>query len=154
MVPIAMFAQPGYMFLGFSFVSTQIGSNPAVADFRGCGGETGSDATAGTSKSGGACIESITKTANSGEFLVTLSVPQSHAYRYLLAGHADVWSVAAGPADGYRAAISDPANEGAGRTTQITFLVTILDPNTGAPAELNSRRVSVFMLWKISGSGA
>lgn len=153
MVPIAMFSQGGMAFMAFSFVSTLIGTNPSAALFRGCGGETGSDAAAGTSKSGGAVIESITKTANNGEFLVTLAVPQGHAYRYLLHGSASVWSPEAGPATAHCAAIGDPVNEGAGRTTQITFLVTIQD-GALAPVELNTRRVSCLLVWKISGSGA
>jgi hypothetical protein len=153
MVPLAFFCQGGMAFCAFSFVSTLIGTDPSAALFRGCGGLTGSDNAAGVSNSGSAVIESITKTANNGEFLVTMSVPQGHAYRYLLHGDATVWSPQAGPGDGYEAHISDPANEGSGRTTQITFLVTIVN-GAGTPAELDARRVSVELIWKISGSGA
>jgi hypothetical protein len=153
MIPNAMFAANGMLIAAFSFVSTLIGTNPAVANFRGCGGLTGTDAGAGVSNSGPSFVSSITKTANAGEFLVTLAVPQGHAYRYMLHGEASVWSAQAGPGDEYHAQIADPANEGSGRTTAVTFLVTILD-EAGAPVELDARRVSVFMVWKISGSGA
>ncbi len=153
MVPVAMFHQGGLMFAAFSFISTLIGTNPDVDYFRGCGGETGSDATTGVSNSGASFVESITKTANAGEFLVTLAVPQGHAYRYLLSGSAEVLSPEGGPATAHCATCSDPINEGAGRTTQITFLVTIQD-GALAPVELDARRVTVFMVWKISGAGA
>lgn len=153
MTPIAMFAANGMLFGAFSFVSTLIGTDPAVSSFRGCGGLTGSDSSAGVSNSGPAFIESITKTANNGEFLVTVAVPQGHVYRYMLHGSASVWSAQAGPASAHTAQIGDPANEGSGRTTKLTFLVTILD-GALAPVELDARRVSVFVVMKTSGSGA
>lgn len=152
--PIGYFSTPGMLVAAFSWVSTLIGTDPAVADFRGCGGLTGADAGSGVSNSGASFIESITKTANAGEFLVTFA----EGYRYVLHAEASLWGVQAGPGDKYTAQVHDPANEGSGRTTKLTMLVTIIgeDGTSGvrAPAELDARRVSVFCVIKTSGSGA
>lgn len=134
------FNATGNMLRGeFGFISTLIGTNPAVADMFGCGGLTGEAAAAGVANQDASFIESIVKTANAGEFLITFA----DGYRKVHFATAEVWSVVAGPADGFRACCAVPANQGSGRTTKMTMLVTIVDPNTGAPGELDARTVCV-----------
>jgi hypothetical protein len=128
----------------FGFISTLIGTDPAVADFFGCGGLTGAAAAAGVSNSSPSVVASITKTANAGEFLVTFT----DGFKAVHFMTAEVWGPTAGPNDGYRACIALPANQGSGHTTAITALLTIVDPNTGAPGELDARTVCVQFAMK------
>lgn len=133
----------------FGFISTLIGTNPALATTFGMGGLTGADVAGGSnSNSGPSAVASITKTANNGEFLVTLA----DGYRAVHYASVFVWGPVAGPNDGVRAAVSLPANQGSGHTTAVTFLVTILNA-AGAPVELNARTICVFLSLKDSRSG-
>jgi len=147
--PIAHFAGNGLVFGAFGFTSTLIGTNPSTALFFGCGGLTGADAAGGVSNSGPSFVDSITKTGNNGEFLVTLA----DGYRavHYIEGH--ILGPSAGPADGRRVQICSPANQGSGHTTNVTFLVTILGTNN-VPLELNARIINIFAVLKDSASGA
>lgn len=143
--PVSFNATNNIMRGEFGWVSTLIGTNPATSAMFGCGGLTGEAAAAGVANSDASFIESITKTANAGEFLVTFV----EGFRAVHFATAEVWGVTAGPNDGYRAACAKPANQGSGRTTKLTMLVTILDPSTGAPAELDARTVCVQIALKL-----
>ncbi len=147
--PVAKFAGAGLVFGAFGFISTLIGTNPVLATCFGMGGLSGSDAATGVANSGPSLIESITKTANAGEFLVTMA----DGWRAVYDASATVWGPTAGPNDGVRAAVSLPTNQGAGHTTKVTFLVTMLDA-AGAPAETNGRTVTVRLILKDLGSGS
>lgn len=148
--PVSKNTQNGMLRSEFGFISTLIGTNPAVASMFGCGGLTGPDAAGSSrSNSGPSIVESIVKTANNGEFLVTLA----DGYRAVHYAHATVWGPTAGPNDGVQAAVSLPANQGSGHTTKITFLVTILNA-AGAPTETNNRTLCVWLSLKDSSSGS
>lgn len=149
--PIAHFTSAGLLFAAFGFKTTNIGSNPAVADIFGGGGLKGPDAAGDGSvaNSGPAFIASITKTANTGEFLVTLK----DGYRAVWYADAALWGPTNGPAGGDSAQICLPANQGSGHETAVTFLVTTLD-NTDAPVETSGRTVSCFLVLKDSASGS
>jgi hypothetical protein len=147
--PVAHFTSGGKVYGEFGFISTLIGTNPALATTFGLGGLTGADAAGGVANSGPSFVESITKTANNGEFLVTFA----DGWRAVWGAEATVWGPVAGPNDGVRAAVSLPANQGSGHTTQVTMLVTMLNA-AGAPTETNARTVTVRMVFKDLGSGA
>lgn len=146
---LAEFAQSGYVFLAFGFISTLIGTNPPAATLFGFGGLTGNDASGNVPPGAASIIESIVKTANNGEFLVTLV----DGYRAVWFGQPGVWGPVAGPNDGVRAAMSLPANQGQGHTTKVTFLITMLNA-AGAPTETNGRTVNCLMVFKDNGSGS
>lgn len=148
--PVAMFASQGLLFGVVSFVTTNIGTNPAVASARGMGGLTGPDAAGSVANSGPSFIASITKTANAGEFLVTFA----DGYRAVWHSEASMHGPAGGPNDGKRACITNASNEGSGRTTALTFLVTTHNENTGAAEETSGRTVSFLVVLKDSGVGA
>jgi len=147
--PVAHFASPGLVFGAFGFVTTNIGTNPDVALMFGCGGLKGGDAAAGVANTGPAFVSSITKTANAGEYLVTLK----DGYRAVWHASAELWGPTAGPAGGDSAQVCKPANQGSGHETPVTFLVTTLD-NADTPVETAGRTVSVFVVLKDSGIGA
>ena len=147
--PVAHFTGAGLLFGAFGFISTLIGTNPVLATCFGLGGLTGVDAATGVANSGPSVVASITKTANNGEFLVTLA----DGYRAVFDLHATVWGPTAGPNDGVQAAVSLPANQGSGHTTAVTFLVTILNA-AGTPTETNGRTISVGFVLKDLGSGS
>jgi hypothetical protein len=135
----------------FGFVTTLIGTQPDATKFFGCGGLSGGDDVNDGSQanSGPTFVKSITKTANNGEFLVTLQ----DGYRAVWDLRAELWSPTAGPHDGKWAGVCLPANQGAGHETPITFLVTVLDA-TNTPAELNGRTISISISLKDSAAGA
>lgn len=147
--PVAHFTSGGLVFAAFGFVSTLIATNPDPTLFFGAGGLTGPDASAGKANSGPTFIASITKTANNGEFLVTLA----DGWRAVWFADASVWGPVAGPNDGVKANISLPANQGSGHTTAVTFLVTILNA-AGAPTETNGRTINCFCVFKDVGAGS
>ena len=147
--PLAMFASPGLLFAAFKFVTTNIGTDPATSTIEGGGGLKGADAAGGVANSGPSFIESITKTANDGEYLVTLA----DGYRSCWFSDATMWAPAAGPAGGDDAQVSVPANQGSGHTTKVTVLVTTIDVD-GVPVETTGRTVCVFMVLKDSGVGS
>lgn len=147
--PVAHFTSGGLVFAVFGFITTNIGSNPALATVFGFGGLTGADAAGGVANSGPSFIESITKTANNGEFLITFA----DGWRAVWYGHPSVWGPTAGPADGVQAQMCLPANQGSGHTTKVTALVTTLDA-AGAPAETTGRTVTCIMAFKDIGAGA
>ena len=149
----ASFSSGNLLFGAFGFVTTNIGSNPSTTTCFGLGGLTGSDGASDGSvaKSGPSFVASITKTANTGEFLVTLAA----GYTAVWFAAASLWGPVAGPSDGIRADVCVPANQGSGRTTATTFLVTTNNANTGAPVETASRTCTVFLVIKKSkGAGA
>lgn len=146
--PIAEFAQNGYVFLAFGFISTLIGTNPASPTLFGFGGLTGVDAAPGVPPGAPSVIESIVKTANAGEFLVTLV----DGYRAVWFGQPGVWGPVAGPNDGVRAAMSLPSNQGQGHTTKLAFFITMLNA-AGVPTETNGRTVNALIVFKDSGLG-
>lgn len=140
---------PGLVRGVFGFVTTNIGTNPDVTLAYGLGGLTGADAAGSVPNGGPTFVASITKTANNGEFLVTLQ----DGYRAVWYANATLFSTGAGPNDGKRAGVCAPLNEGSGRTTAITFLVTTID-TSGNPVETSGRRCHVEVVLKASGSGA
>ena len=149
----ASFSSGNLQFAVFGFLTTNICSDPSTTTCFGLGGLTGSDGASDGSvaKSGPSFIESITKTANAGEYLVTMAA----GYTAVWYGHASVWGPVAGPSDGIRADVCVPANQGAGRTTKTTFLLTTLNADTGAPVETASRTCTVLLVIKKSkGAGA
>jgi hypothetical protein len=147
--PVSKNTQNGMVRAEFGFVTTLIGTNPATASMFGCGGLTGVDAAGnGVSNSGPSIVASITKTANNGEFLVTLA----DGWRAVHYAHASVWGPTAGPADGVQAQVCVPANQGIGHTTAVTFLVSILNAG-GTPTETNARTICVWLSLKDSISG-
>lgn len=146
---VASFAGNGLLFGSFSFLTTNIGTDPATSSFRGCGGLTGSDASTDVAVEGASFVKSITKTANNGEFLVTLQ----DGYRYAITAIGQLSHAAAGPADGYGVQVGEMNNEGAGHETPLSFLVTVLNASR-VPAETTGRRVRVNVVLKDSGSGS
>jgi len=149
--PLAHFSSAGLVFGVFGFKTTNIGTDPDPADFFGCGGLTGPDGAGdGSVANGGpSFVESITKTGNAGEFLVTLK----DGYRAVWYLDAVLWGPTAGPAGGDSAQPCLPAHQGEGHETPVTFLVTTLD-NTDAPAETAGRTVSCLVVLKDSASGS
>ncbi len=147
--PVAHFSSPGLVLGAFKFVTSLIGTNPTVSLIEGGGGLKGTDSAAGVSNSGPSFIESITKTANAGEFLVTFA----DGYRSVWYADAELWGPAAGPAGGDSAQVCVPANQGSGHETKVTMLVTILD-NADTPVEINARTVCVFVVMKDAGVGS
>lgn len=148
--PLAKFSSPELVFGAFGFVSTLIGTDPSTSTAFGLGGLVGPDAAGnGVSNTGPTFVSSITKTANDGEFLVTLK----DGYRAVWFADASVWGPVAGPNDGVSARVSLPDNQGDGHETPVTLLVTILNA-AGTPTETDARTVSVFLVLKdgISGS--
>jgi hypothetical protein len=133
----------------FGFITTNIGTNPSVSTMFGVGGLKGPDAAGSVSNSGPSFVESIVKTANAGEYLITYA----DGYRKQHYAAAQVYGPAAGPADGVRAQVCVPNNEGAGHSVKVTQLVTTLDA-AGAPVETTGRRVCVKVAFKDSASGA
>lgn len=147
--PKASFTSPGLVLAAIAFETTNIGTNPDTSKFRGAGGLTGAAASAGVANSGPSFVKSITKTANNGEFLVTLQ----DGYRACWHAEPHLWGPVAGPADGVDAQICRPANEGGGNDVGLTFLVTTITSSTGAPAETLGRLLSIFFVLKDSVSG-
>jgi len=147
--PVAHFTSNGLVLGAIGFVSTLIGTNPAVASLFGFGGLTGADAAGGVANGGPAFAESITKTANNGEFLITFA----DGWRAVWYAHASVWGPVAGPNDGVTANCSLPANQGQGHTTKVTMLVTMLNA-AGSPTETNGRTVNIMLVFKDLGSGS
>jgi hypothetical protein len=148
--PVSFHTSAGMIHCYFGFISTLIGTNPVLATTFGMGGLTGPDAAGnGVANSGPSAVASITKTANNGEFLVTLA----DGYRAVWMADATVWGPVAGPNDGVQAAVSLPANQGSGHTTPITFLVTMLNA-AGAPTETNGRTVCIDLVLKDSIAGS
>jgi len=146
---VAHFASPGLVVGAFGFITTNIGTNPDLTWVWGMGGQTGPDKAPGAANSGPAFVKSIVKTANNGEFLVTLQ----DGYRGLWHAGGTLYSTSAGPGLADTLDISAPLNEGSGHETPITFLVTtMLDADT--PTETSGRRVSVFLVLKDSASGS
>ena len=148
--PNAANASPGMLYGQFGFITTNIGTDPVLSTAFGLGGQVGAD-TAGTgaANSGPSFIKSITKTANNGEFLVTMA----DGYRKLWYLDATLLGPAAGPAGGDWAQACAPVNEGAGHTTPVTFLVTTLNASN-VPVETAGRIVMVSIAAKDSGVGA
>lgn len=147
--PVSHNASNGMLRGEFGFITTNIGTNPSAALFFGCGGLTGTDAASSVSNSGASFVESITKTANAGEYLITYA----DGYRKQHHVSAVVLGPVAGPADGVHAQACVAANQGSGRTTKITQLVTTLDA-AGSPVETTGRTLMVAVAFKDSGSGA
>lgn len=147
----ALFASPGLLIGAFSFVTTNIGADPDMTLSHGCGGLSGGDgaSTGATANGGPTFVSSITKTANAGEFLVTFK----EGYRAVWHADAECQAAEAGPADGYGAQVCKPANQGSGRETAVTMLVTVLDENR-AVKETAGRTVSCFVVLKTSGAGS
>jgi hypothetical protein len=140
------FSSPGLGFIVFGFVTTNIGTDPDPTAFFGCGGTTGSGGI--TANGGPSVIKSITKTANAGEFLVTLN---DH-YRAMWLGEAQVMAPAGGPADGYSAQVSLGSNFGAS-SSDPTFLITTLNTSKAA-AETAGKTVTCMAVVKDSGAGS
>lgn len=130
----------------FGFITTLIGTNPDLTLGFGLGGLTG--ITPAGAVPGPSFVKSITKTANNGEFLVTLQ----DGYRAVWGLGANLQGVAAGPADGFWCQTCSPVNEGAGHETPITFLLTTLNA-AGVPTETTGRKVMVNVILKNSGTG-
>lgn len=141
--PVSMNATSRILRGEFGFITTNIGTNPDTSLFFGCGGLTGPDAAAGGANPSPSFIESITKTANAGEYLVTYA----DGYRKQHYAHGSVMGPTAGPADGVQAQCCVAANQGSGHETKITQLVTTLDA-AGAPVETAGRTVMVFVAFK------
>lgn len=145
--PVAEHTSNGLVYCSFSF-KTNDTSDPAVADFRGCGGETGADtAGSGVSNSGPAAVTSITRTGVGG-YLATLSA----GYRFVQAAIAKIDDAA----DDLDARIGTISNEGAGNTTAVTVAIQVrgLATVSGTATESTGRRISVFLVLKNSGSGS
>jgi hypothetical protein len=143
-------ASPGMVYGNAGFLTTLIGTNPALATAFGFGGQVGPDAAGlGAATSGPAFIKSVVKTANNGEYLVTLQ----DGYRKVWGVEGNLLGVSAGPADGAWAQCCAPLNEGAGHETPITFLVTTMNA-AGVPTEFNGRVLMIAMALKDSGAGA
>ncbi len=145
----ARYGQPGLVFATFGFITTNIGTNPDMSLAFGCGGLTGPDAAGtGVANSSPSLVSTITKTANNGEFLVTLA----DGWRKVYSADPNIMGPNAGPADGYSAQACVPSNEGSGHDTAVTFLVTVCNA-AGTPTETTGRRVSVDLVLKDSGLG-
>ncbi len=142
--PVSFNAQGNMLRGEFGFITTNIGTNPDVALFFGCGGLSGAAAAAGGANPSGTFVESIVKTANAGEYLVTYTdgYPKQHWAAAVCLGPV------AGPSDGVRAGCCVAANQGSGRTTKVTQLVTTLDGANGAPVETAGRTVMVCVTFK------
>lgn len=141
--PVSYNAQGNVLRGEFGFISTNIGTDPDPTLFFGCGGLSGPAAAGGANPSA-TFVESITKTANTGEYLVTYSTGfvKQHSV------DAKVLGPVAGPADGVRAQACVAANQGQGRETKTTQLVTTLDA-AGAPVETSGRTVMVSVAFKV-----
>lgn len=145
----AEFTSQGLVLGAFGFQTTNIGTAPSTSKIFGGGGLVGTDG-AGNPNSGPTFISSITKTANNGEFFVTLQ----DGYRAVWFCAANTWAATAiGSADGYQAQVSLPANQGAGRTTAVSFYVTVVNAS-GVATETAGRTVNCFVVLKDSGNGA
>ncbi len=138
----------GLVFGTFGFITTLIGTNPNLALAFGLGGMTGPDVVGQTANSGPTFVRSIVKTANAGEYRVTLQ----DGYRKVWDIEATVLAPAAGPADGVWSQPSVPTGEG-DHVGPVTFLVTTLNA-AGAPAEMNGRTIQLSMCLKDSGAGS
>ncbi len=108
----AEFASNNLLIGALGFITTLIGTNPALATLTGFGGLTGPDSVAGVANSGPSFAASITKTANAGEYLVTLR----DGYRGVWYADAVVLGPVAGPGDGVHAQVCVSANQGSGNT--------------------------------------
>jgi len=142
--PVSMNATGRILRGEFGFITTNIGTNPDPTLFFGCGGLTGPDAAAGGANPSPSFIESIVKTANNGEFLITYA----DGYRKQHWADAVCLGPVAGPSDGVRAGCCVAANQGSGHTTKVTQLVTTLDGANGAPVETAGRTVMVNVAFK------
>ncbi len=132
----------GILWVPFSFL-TNNASNPAVADFRGCGGLTGSSSSAGVSNSGPSAVASITRT-DVGTFLVTFADGYRHAVAVLPSVSGTL---------GFTAEWDLLSNEGSGRTTACTMAVRVCD-DEGVATETTGRRVCFLVAFKDSGNGS
>lgn len=142
--PVARFASAGLLFMPFSFETNDV-SDPVVADIRGAGGLSGSDAAAGVANSGPCAIDTITRTGV-GAYLVTLK----DGYRFVQAAHVDIED----GADTLMPRVGTISNEGAGNTTAVTVAITIRAMATGTATESTGRRVFGTLVLKDSGSGS
>ncbi len=115
-----------------------------MADFRGCGGETGAGGQ--TSNSGPSAVTSITRTGV-GAYLVTLA----DGYRFVQTAQARIDDAA----DDLDARIGAISNEGAGNTTPVTVVIQVrgLATVSGTATESTGRRISVCLVLKNSGAG-
>lgn len=141
--PVSMNATSRILRGEFGFISTNIGTDPDTSLFFGCGGLTGPDAAAGGANPSPSFVESIVKTANAGEYLITYT----DGYRKQHSVDAKVLGPVAGPADGVHAQACVAANQGSGHETKITQLVTTLDA-AGSPVETAGRTVMVSVAFK------
>lgn len=137
----ATFTSQGLVFAAFSFVTNNT-DDPDTADFRGCGGLTGSDGASSVSNSGPSAVASIVRT-DTGDFTVTFA----DGYRYAVA----VLTSISG-ATGHHVEWAIPSNEGEGHDTAVTLALTVSD-DEGAPADTTGRMVSVLVVFKNSGNG-
>ncbi len=145
--PIAHHTSNGLVYCSFSF-ETNNTSDPDVTEFRGCGGETGSDEPGGSvSNSGPSAVTSITYTGV-GAYLVTLA----DGYRFVQYAGARIDDAA----DDLDARIGAISNEGGGNSTAVTIVVQVrgLATTSGTATESTGRRISVFLVLKNSISGA
>ncbi len=147
--PLGHFASNGLLFGAFSWITTNIGTDPDVTLTQGLGGLTGPDAVGSVPNSGPTFVHSITKTANNGEFLITFQ----DGYRAMWHASGTIYSDEDGPGVADTLDLSEPINEGLGHETRLTMLATVcIDADT--PTETAGRRCSVFVVLKDSGSGA
>jgi hypothetical protein len=137
----ATFTSQGLVFAAFSFLTNNT-DDPDTADFRGCGGLTGSDGATSVSNSGPSAVASITRT-DVGDFLVTFA----DGYRYAVA----VLTSISG-ATGHHVEWAIPSNEGSGHDTAVTLALTVSD-DEGTAADTTGRMVSVLVIFKNSGNG-
>lgn len=134
----------GLLFVDFSFLTNNV-SNPATTSFRGCGGLTGSDGATSVANSGPSVVASITRTGV-GAFLITLA----SGFRFVQAADASIDD----GADTLFPRLAAPSNEGSGAETPITIALTVRAMATGTATESTGRRVSVFLVIKMSGNGS
>ncbi len=136
----------GMVSCDFSFKTLDT-ADPAVADFRGCGGETGDNSSGNSrSNSGRSAVRSIARTGV-GAYLVTLQ----DGYRFVQAASAEIDDAA----DDLAVRIGAISNEGAGNSTAVTIVLQVrgLATVSGTATESTGRRISVFLQLKDSQSG-
>jgi len=142
--PVSGNTSDGLVRCEFSFV-TNNNSNPLVANHRGFGGQTGSDAAGSVSTTGRTAVASVTWSAT-GDFIVTLA----DGYRFIQAWSAEIDD----GSDTLKPRIGTIANEGAGNTTPITFHIVVRAMATGTATDSTGRRISIILILKNSGSGS
>jgi hypothetical protein len=141
--PVSMNATSRILRGEFGFITTNIGTDPDTSLFFGCGGLTGPDAAAGGANPSPSFVESITKTANAGEFLITYA--DGYRAQHFVKG--ECLAPVAGPADGFGVQCAVADNQGDGHETKITQLVTVIDASN-APVETAGRTVMVAVAFK------